>query len=111
MTLLPLLAMLAGTAGATVPDIDVKLRSGQRASADAAVVVGIETYPFLPHVPYAARDADAFYGFLVYTRGLSPTRLTLLTNDPTADDIREAVRQRAAEVGPGGTLWVYFAGH
>lgn len=108
-----LLALVgAPTARATeLPDIDLKLRSGQRSGADSAVVVGIEEYPFLPHVPYAARDADAFYSFLVYTRGVSPTRLSLLTQDPTAADIREAVRQRAAEVGAGGTLWVYFAGH
>lgn len=106
------LALLPSLAMATEPpDVIEKLRTGQRASADAAVVVGIESYPFLPHVPFAARDADAFYNFLVYTRGVSPTKLSLLTDNPTATDIRDALALRAKEVGAGGTLWLYFAGH
>jgi tetratricopeptide (TPR) repeat protein len=109
LALLPLLP--SPVAHAETPDVNVKIRTGLRSTADAAVVVGIESYPFLPAVPYAQRDADAFYNFLVYTRGVSPTRVSLLTNDPTAGDVREALKLRAAEVGPGGTLWVYFAGH
>ena len=48
------------------PDILTEHKTGVRAPEDVAVVVGIEDYPFLPDVPYAKRDAEAFYCYLIY---------------------------------------------
>ncbi|MBW2257078.1 MAG: caspase family protein, partial [Deltaproteobacteria bacterium] len=112
----PLFAALAAlavplTSVADPPSIMERLRTGEQTSSDAAVVVGIENYAFLPAVPYAMRDAEAFYTYLVYTRGVPATRVSLLTNDPTAKEIRKAVGEAAEQVGDGGILWVYFAGH
>ncbi len=91
-------------------DIDEPLRTEATAPADAAVVVGLENYPFLTDVPYAARDAEAFKRWLVYTRGV-PVRHVHHLEGASAQRILQAVEEAASEVGMGGTLWFYFAGH
>ncbi len=106
VALLPTIPAVAGP-----PDVDSELRTGASASRDAAVVVGIEDYAFLPGVPYAERDAEAFYSLLVYTLGVPPHRVGFLKGTATADDILDAVEEAAEQAGRGGTLWVYFAGH
>ena len=97
-------------AAADWPDIDSPLRTGASAPADAAVVIGIEDYPFLTKVPYARRDADAFYDYLAYTRGVPSANLHRL-NGGDRNQMETALREAAAEVQSGGVLWVYFAGH
>ncbi|MBN2800452.1 MAG: caspase family protein [Deltaproteobacteria bacterium] len=105
------LALLPSLALAGVPDVIERHQTGAVARADAAVVIGIEDYAFLPDVPFALRDAEAFYSFLVYTRGVPPTRVSLLSRSPTAKEMRQAIEEAASQVGPEGTLWIYFAGH
>jgi len=96
---------------AALPSIDAPHKTGQRVSGEAAVVIGLEDYFLLPDVPYARRDAEAFYDFLVYTRGVPAARVQLLDGNPVKEQILAAVDQAAAEAGAGGTVWVYFAGH
>jgi len=74
------------------------------------VVIGNEFYPFLTRVPYALRDADSVYDLLVYTRGIPAERVHYLKG-AGPDEIRAALDTASSEVRPGGTLWVYFAGH
>lgn len=109
MILLALVAV-AHADGPAVGDVDSPVRSGTRSETDAAVVVGLEEYAYVPDVPYARRDAEAFYNFLVYTRGVPAERVHLLTTASASMILRE-VRVAAEEVGPDGTLWVYYAGH
>ncbi len=108
-----MLALLALALSSALPSVDDGWPEtvSSPASQDAAVVVGIEKYVFVPHVPFAARDAYAFWSFLVFDRGVPVERVSLLKEDPAKEEIEEAVRKRAAQVGPGGTLWFYFAGH
>jgi hypothetical protein len=103
---------LAATAlaGTSVPDVDSPLRLGAKGSADAAVVIGIEDYAFLPDVPYAARDAEAFYNTMIYTRGLPAEQVQLLKG-ANRDQVVRALATAKGQVSSGGTLWVYFAGH
>ncbi len=110
LLLLLIFPAIAGS-GPPPPGVLDKLQTGLRATGDAAVVIGIEKYAFLPEVPYAERDAEAFYRYLVYTRGVPATRVNLLTGSPTAKEMRESVRQAAGQVSGDGILWVYFAGH
>ena len=94
-----------------LPSIDSPLRSGQSASADTAVVIGFEQYPYLKlPVPYAGRDARAFMDFLVYTRGVPKDRIELIDSADRAG-IERALREAGSRLGEGGTVWVYFAGH
>jgi len=95
---------------AELPDILARLPTGNKASQDTAVVVGLEDYAFIPDVPHAARDAEAFRSFLLYTRGIPQHRIQHLTAG-SRDHIEAAVKTAAAEAGDGGTVWVYFAGH
>ena len=94
-----------------LPDIDAPLKTGAASAADTAVVVGIEDYAFAPDVPFARRDASAFYDLLVYTRGVPASRVRMLTNGASKEQILAAVTEAGKTVGAGGTVWVYFAGH
>ncbi len=78
---------------------------------DAAVVIGIDDYAFVPDAIWAERDAQAFHGFLLYTRGVPADRIALLTGNVTHENIGDAVDEAAGLAGSEGTLWVYFAGH
>ena len=112
--MLVLLALIAEPSAAApasgMPGLDEPARTGQRASTDAAVVIGVEDYTDVPDVPYARRDAQAFDDFVRYTRGIPDDRVTLL-RDARSYEIERAVKDAGARVGPGGRVWVYFAGH
>lgn len=115
--LLPLLLLLplaaARAEAPTLPSIDDPVRTGQKAPNDAGLVIGIETYvrPGVQAVPYAKRDAQAFYDFLVSTRGVAPDRVRLIKDNASAAVIRREIEALGKRVGPGGVAWVYFAGH
>ncbi len=101
-----------GLLPAALPAVDGFPDRHQGAPQDAAVVVGIERYFVVDPVPYAARDAQAFWSFLVLDRGVPAERVSLLKDARGANDrIEREVGRRAREVGPDGTLWFYFAGH
>ena len=96
----------------SLPSIDSAIQTAQKSPNDAAVVIGIENYYLLGpsfEVPYADRDADAFYAFLQQTRGVPPAKIHRLKN-PSKDEIELAL-QDAVEESQGGLLWFYFAGH
>ncbi len=105
-----LLGLVGAAAAAGWPDLQEPMRSGASAPEDAAVVIGLEDYPFLTGVPYARRDARAFQYFLQYTRGVPADRIQTLSS-ATPDAILRAVQAAASQAGPGGVTWVYFAGH
>jgi len=104
-------ATSSGSATVIAPDIDAPLRTGARAPDDAAVVIGVEDYVFLPDVPYADRDAQAMEDLFIYTMGIPYDRVRRLSGDASREAVLKAVNQTAEQVGPKGTLWVYFAGH
>jgi outer membrane protein OmpA-like peptidoglycan-associated protein len=93
-------------------DVDSPLRTNA-SSPDAAVVIGIEDYAFLPDVPFAEADAAAMANFFVYTRGIKSDRVTRLYGSTRAnrEKILSSVQRAADAVGPGGTVWVSYSGH
>ncbi len=97
-------------AGPQVSAVDDRLVTGKKASRDAAVVIGLEDYPYLTPVPHARRDADSVFQFLVYTRGVPFDRVELLKS-ASREQIVGAVTDAGRAVAAGGTVWVYFAGH
>lgn len=99
-----------GTALAGAPTIDEPVRSGAAAPADAALLVGIEDYAFLPDVPWVRRDVAAMADLLVYTRGVPADHVVRL-DGASIEQMRAGLQRAMAARGPGGTLWVYFAGH
>src|SRR4030095_13331357 len=109
---LPALLLLVAAATPTLAplsEIDGPLPGAMPAPTDAAVVIGNEDYRTLPDVPFAGRDARAVEGYLRATRGVPADRIVFVA-DATRDDMLAALARGAANVGKGGTLWVYFVG-
>ncbi|MBI5882294.1 MAG: SEL1-like repeat protein [Elusimicrobia bacterium] len=80
--------------------------------SDAAVIVGIEDYAFVPDVPGAGANAKAWFDYLTETRGVPPQNIRLLTGmDATADETMDAVHSAGDKAGQDGTLWFVFVGH
>ncbi len=79
---------------------------------DAAVVVGLEAYTFLPPVQGAVTSAQRWAAHLVQSRGVPRDRVFLLEDTrATASAIANSVADAALEVGSGATLWFVFVGH
>ncbi len=93
-----------------LPSVDQPPKTGVKNPLDAAVVIGLEDYAFVPKVDYARRDSRAFYDYLLYTRGLDSDRIAHMQSG-NQEAIVAKVTEMGRQVGPGGTLWVYFAGH
>ena len=106
VALLALLVSPSPAIPAELPSIDTPLKTGLSNKGDAAVVIGIEHYTYLPPAPYAERDAQAMYDFLFYTRGVPSSRIALLKGANSRKKIRDAVAEAGKSVGPGGTVWV-----
>ncbi len=103
--------LFSAIAAAALPELDQPHRTGASNLADAAVVVGIEDYFVLPDVPYAVRDAQVFYDFALYTRGIPSDRVTLLTGPVSLEQLTAALQAAGGSTRAGGTVFVYFAGH
>ncbi len=99
-------SLLAAWAGS----VDVPVHTGLLSEADYAVVIGVEDYAFLPDVPHARADAQAVRTWLQASRGVPSHRVELLT-DASKEQIEAALGRGRQQVGPEGTLWVYWAGH
>ena len=108
---LTLTLLVSAGAWAEVPELSPP-STGRAAPNDAAVVVGVDQYAALPAVAYADRDAEAFADFLRDTVGVPRSRVKVLVGIyATGPAMRREVKRAASDVGPGGTLWVYFSGH
>jgi hypothetical protein len=96
----------------TWPDVASAAPVAADGANDAALVIGVEEYVFVPKVAGAAKNAVDWYTYLVDGRKVPVGQVRLVRN---ADATREGILARAAEVSalvkPGGTLWVVFIGH
>ncbi len=92
------------------PPVEPAVRSGDRASRDAAVIVGNEAYVALPQSKWAGVDARSFQDWALYSRGVSKYRTTYLEN-VRAKTIRKHTRRLRWRVKRNGTAWLYYAGH
>lgn len=94
------------------PDVATPLPPTGLGVEDAAVVVAIEDYLYLPDIPGARANASAWVRWLVSVHGVPAAAVFQRLDAAATDDgIRDALRRGAAQVGPGGTLWVVFVGH
>lgn len=81
---------------------------------DAAVVVAIEDYlvPGVPDIAGALQNGRDWYLYLTGTRGVPVSRVRFIRDsEATREELLEAVRRAAGQVGEGGTLWFVFIGH
>ena len=96
----------------TWPDLSSAPKAVGGGEKDAAVIVGVENYPFVEPVPGAKQNADDWQAYLTGTLKVPADRVVLLLdNEADVEDIRSAAIDKAAQVEPGGTLWFVFIGH
>ena len=108
-----MLCCIQGTVvGADWPDLSLPLKAIGGGEKDAAVIVGVENYTYVEHVPGAKQNATDWQAYLTQTLKVPADRVTLLLDtDATNDAIRVAVAEKAAQTEPEGTLWFVFIGH
>lgn len=84
-------------------------------AADHAVIVGVNTYPFIPNgdLRQARADALKFRDFIKSTMGFTDSQITLLLDkDATGLAVKNAVEQKLLrETNPGDRVVFYFSGH
>lgn len=86
-----------------------QLGGGQR---DAAVLIGIDDYPFLDPVAGAEANITAWERFLVQSRQLPYERVRRLAGKwVDRAQVEAALKSAAGQVQKGGTLYVVFVGH
>lgn len=112
---LPLLLLLLATSAAAEgwPELSrLPLGASGGGEKDAAVIVGLEDYAAVAPIPGARRNADDWHAHLTGALKVPLERVALLRdNEAARESIEEKVREAAAAVEPGGTLWFVFIGH
>lgn len=94
------------------PSLSTPAPSAGNGADDAAVLIGVQGYAFVPAVPGAESNAKLWHEYLTRTRGVPPQNVKLLTGiDATREEILDAARQAAERAGKTGTLWFVFIGH
>ncbi len=90
----------------------VEARSSVQATGgrDAALIVAIEDYTFLPDVPGAVANGEAWRTFLEDNMGV-PRVYTLYDQKASREEMKRFAQRAAADVQPGGKLWFVFVGH
>ena len=109
--LLVLLLGLPAAGDSPWPELPLDACTGG-GGADAAVVVAVEQYAYLPAVTGATRNSLDWYSYFTKVRGVPPRQVRLLEDsDATPSKVREALLDAASRVGARGTLWFVFIGH
>lgn|GEM_PF-2163872 len=110
--LVPVLGSPAMAKEAHWPDMARAASPVGGGTKDAALVVGIEHYAFVPGVPGARRNALAWFDWLVRTLNVPLDRVFLLRDqEATKERILREAGQAARQAREGGTLWFVFIGH
>jgi uncharacterized caspase-like protein len=108
-----LLALLSATnALAQWPTLDSSAPKQGGGEKDAALLISIEDYVFLPDIAGATQNASDWYLHLTKTRGVPATNvLWLKDNEATLEGLEVAAEKAVQLVKPGGVLWVLYVGH
>ncbi len=79
---------------------------------DAALVVAIENYAFLPPVPGAEAVAKAWQDYFTATLGVPARNVQFLAGaDATREEMLAAAAKAAAAADSKGAVWFVFVGH
>jgi len=94
------------------PDLFKPLPKQYSGEKDAALIISISDYAFLPDIPGANENAQAWFQHLTVTRGIPTTQVQWIQdNEATVVAIRKALNQLVADTRPGGVAWVLYIGH
>ena len=105
--------LISGTSQATSwPDFSKKMPGQQEGRNDAALIVAIEDYAYIPDIAGARANADDWYTYFTRVRGMRASRVQLLFDrDGTLEEMREKLARMVGQVKPLGTFWFVFIGH
>lgn len=106
-----LLCSVAVQAASTWPSMNIPAPLVGGGRKDAVVIAAVENYAFVAPVSGARANANAWYDYLVKTRGV-PSKNVFLSSDGdvTAEDMKKLASE-AAKISDGGVLWFVFIGH
>ena len=100
----------AQSASALWPDLTSPAATTGGGEKDAALIVAVGDYAFVPDIPGAEDNALAWSLYLSKTRGV-PWVKVLVNQQGTREKVWKHLEQAARAVQPGGTLWFVFIGH
>ncbi len=92
------------------PDLSALPAATGGGEKDAALVVAVEDYAYLPDVVGAGELGVAWYLYLGKVRKV-PMVMLLKDGEATPNKIRNALDAVGQRVKPGGRAWVVFIGH
>lgn len=93
------------------PDVSSPL-TGDDGARDAAVIVAIERYAFLPAVPGAIDNGRDWVLYLTRSRKIPIERVRFLADGEATDfSIVRALENAGAQAEAGGRVWFVFIGH
>lgn len=92
------------------PSVSEPVAGLEQRGDDVALIVGIESYAFLPDVAGARQTAYDWEDFFRDSLGLRDV-YTLLDEDATAEEIEAYIEEISADVDPDARLWFVFVGH
>ena len=100
----------------TLVDVDMPPKTKMKNPDGLAVVIGVESYAYVPDATYAYNDAEVFREYLADTMGFSRSRVKIATNSKATqaefDKLMGYNGWLARNVKPGKSdVVVYFSGH
>lgn len=106
------LLMASPATAQTWPDLTRPAEAVGGGDKDAALIVSIEDYVYLPQIKGASANGKAWYLWLTRTRQVRPAAVRWVRDRRARKEslVREAEKV-AGLVKPGGTLWFVFIGH
>ena len=111
LPVLLLLSQASSASAAAWPSLETPA-AGTPSSDDAALLVAVEHYVFVPAVPGASRNVEDWYAWLTRSRGIPASRVRLLRDaEATREQILAEAQAVAALGKPGAQVWVVFVGH
>lgn len=94
------------------PSVSTELERAGGGDSDAALIIGVSEYAFLPKVPGAADNAADWFQYLVKVRGVPAERVVFLRDtDASRERMERELDSLARAARPGGTAWFIFIGH
>jgi hypothetical protein len=79
---------------------------------DAAVIVAVESYDYVPPVPGAVSNGTAWHAYFTRGLGVPVDRVRVLANaEVTKEQIERALDRAASQAQAGGRVWFVFVGH
>lgn len=99
-------------AGSWWPELSTMVPSQADGARDAAVIVAIESYAFLPPIAGAFANGRDWFEYLTRSRRVPLERVRFLSNAEATDfAIARAVAEASAAAQAGGRVWFVFIGH